>query len=64
MTDLDLAQAAADIYGPTGDWLAATEIQGVYVALRDTPAGTIVTFRGSVTQQDWWRDFEALPANR
>ena len=61
MTDLDLAQAAADIYGPTGDWLAATEIQGVYVALRDTPAGTIVCFRGSVTQQDWWRDFEALP---
>ena len=58
---LALAQAAADIYTLSGDWLAQAEPGGVYVALRQDPAGTIVCFRGSVTNEDWTRDFSALP---
>ncbi len=61
MTNLELAQAAADSYTPAPDWWKLSEANGVYVALRQTGAGTIVCFRGSVTMQDWERDFEGLP---
>ena len=61
MTDLECAQACADSYDQTTSWWKLSEAQGVYVALRQVPSGCIVCFRGSVTAQDWFRDFEALP---
>ena len=58
---LALATACSEIYTQTGDWLAQAEPGGVYVALRQVPEGVIVCFRGSVTDEDWTRDFAALP---
>lgn len=62
ISDLECAQAAADSYTPAPTWFKLSEAQGIYVALRQVAGGTIVCFRGSVTAQDWLRDFEALPA--
>jgi hypothetical protein len=64
VTDLQLAGAVNNLYNdsPAFDdilWPAADD--GVCVALRRIGDDDIVVFRGSVTAQDWARDFLALP---
>lgn len=58
ISDLDLAQACAAIYvSPASIPVPAS---GVYVRVTEATDGLIVAFRGSVTPQDWWRDFNTI----
>lgn len=75
ITDLDCAQACADVYPPDGltdhekqfaishgQFNEFWAIDQVYVGLRHLASGAdVFAFRGSVSEEDWIRDFEGWP---
>jgi hypothetical protein len=68
MTDKDVAGYVQALYSGTGTWDYLDDgahDDGVYWALKMLPDCVLVILRGSVTRQDWERDFQAftLPFN-
>lgn len=61
LTDLDLVNLCAASYNPAAAWDYQAEVSGVWVAIRQMPDCDAVVFRGSITAEDWIRDFSALP---
>lgn len=64
LSNLALTRVVAELYDPTSDWddlLAAPQDHGVCCALRHLLEVDLVIFRGSMTTQDWFRDFLAVP---
>lgn len=61
-TDLDLARlcASSESSSPSGfDVILDGVDTGIWVAVSHRPDVDIVTFRGSITIEDWWRDGHA-----
>ncbi len=62
MTDLELAQAAADCYESGASWEHVWQLDDVWVATRRNGSGErVIAFRGSRTVEDWLRDLTAMP---
>ena len=62
-TDIDLVNLCAAIYqdGSAWDYLDQGRDDGVYWALKRLDGCDVVVFRGSRTDQDWWRDIRFFP---
>lgn len=65
ITDRAICDIVAELYGKDpqnfADILWPESDDGVCAALRRINDTDVVVFRGSVTPQDWWRDFTAIP---
>ncbi len=57
ISDLDLARLCMAAYSSPPS--IPVPKSGVYVCATPTLAGIVVAFRGSITLEDWWGDFEA-----
>lgn len=63
ITDLELVQAAVDIYDPTSDWDHVFLIKNVRCGVRRFGTDDLLAFQGSKTFADWLRDFDFLQAS-
>lgn len=60
-TDLELAQAASDTYDPAAHWDQSWTREDVHVGLRHAGDFDLISFRGSIDEEDWLRDFQGWP---